>query len=67
MYSKTTEKPRNSSEQSFNVTAGGLWKSESGVITDLQFNYVWVSEKLEVLDLPADLSHYVQTANLLSV
>lgn len=36
-------------------------------MADLQFDNVRVSEKLEVLDFPADLAHHVQTAYLLPV
>ena len=34
---------------------------------DLQFDYVRVPEEFEVLDLPADLAHHIQTPDLLSV
>lgn len=33
----------------------------------LQFDYMRVTEKFEVLDLPPNLSHHIQTANLLPV
>lgn len=52
-------KPRNSSVGNINTTAVGLQCSEQDVILDLQFNYVRMPKKLEVLDLPTNLSHHV--------
>ena len=43
------------------------WLVQGEVMEDLQFDYVRVPEELEVLDLPADLAHNVQTPDLLSV
>lgn len=49
------------------MAAEGLWSSEERVIYDLQFYYVRMPKKLEVLDLSANLSHHIQTADLLPV